>query len=88
MMYRFISVKTTRVKVGLARMIWSYTAWKLIWSELPTCRENQLTNWPNYHKDKESVKAIAPIQPTDILVIGALADHAKGYSCRDEPSKR
>ena len=33
------------------------------------------TNWPNHHKDKESVKAIALIQPTDILVIGAFADH-------------
>lgn len=33
------------------------------------------TNWPNHHKDKETVKAIALIQPTDIFVIGALADH-------------
>ena len=32
------------------------------------------TNGPNHHKDKETVKAIALIQPTDILVIGALAD--------------
>ena len=32
------------------------------------------TNGPNHHKDKESVKTIALIQPTDILVIGALAD--------------
>ena len=32
------------------------------------------TNWPNHHKDKETVKAIALIQPTDILVVGTLAD--------------
>ena len=32
------------------------------------------TNRPNHHKDKETVKTIALIQPTDILVIGALAD--------------
>ena len=32
------------------------------------------TNGPNHHKNKETVKTIALIQPTDILVIGALAD--------------
>ena len=32
------------------------------------------TNGPNHHKDKETVKTIAFIQPTDILVISALAD--------------
>ena len=32
------------------------------------------TNGPNHHKDKETVKTIALIQPADILVIGALAD--------------
>ena len=32
------------------------------------------TNGPNHHKDKETVKTIALIQPTDILVIGTLAD--------------
>ena len=32
------------------------------------------TNGPNHHKDKETVKTIALIQPTDVLVIGALAD--------------
>ena len=32
------------------------------------------TNGPNHHKDKETVKTIALIQPTNILVIGALAD--------------
>ena len=32
------------------------------------------TNGPNHHKDKETVKTIALIQPTDILVVGALAD--------------
>ena len=32
------------------------------------------TNGPNHHEDKETVKTIALIQPTDILVIGALAD--------------
>ena len=32
------------------------------------------TNGPNHHKDKETVKTIAFIQPTDILVIGALTD--------------
>ena len=32
------------------------------------------TNWPNHHKNKETVKTIALIQPTDVLVIGALAD--------------
>ena len=31
-------------------------------------------NWPNHHKNKETVKTIALIQPADILVIGALAD--------------
>ena len=31
-------------------------------------------NRSNHHKDKETVKAIALIQPADILVIGALAD--------------
>ena len=33
------------------------------------------TNGPNHHKDKETVKAIALIQPTDVLVVGALADN-------------
>ena len=42
------------------------------------------TNWPNHHKDKESVKAIALIQPTDILVIGALADHGLDKGCSVE----
>ena len=32
------------------------------------------TDRPNHHKDKETVKTIALIQPTDVLVIGALAD--------------
>ena len=32
------------------------------------------TNGPNHHNNKETVKTIALIQPTDILVIGALAD--------------
>ena len=32
------------------------------------------TNGPNHHKNKETVKTIALIQPADILVIGALAD--------------
>ena len=32
------------------------------------------TNGPNHHKDKETVKTIALIQPTDVLVIGTLAD--------------
>lgn len=32
------------------------------------------TNGPNHHKDKETVKTIALIQPTDILVVGALTD--------------
>ena len=32
------------------------------------------TNGPNHHKDKETVKTIALIQPADVLVIGALAD--------------
>ena len=31
-------------------------------------------NRPNHHKDKETVKTIALIQPTDVLVVGALAD--------------
>ena len=31
-------------------------------------------NRPNHHKDKETVKTIALIQPAYILVIGALAD--------------
>ena len=42
------------------------------------------TNGPNHHKDKESVKAIALIQPTDILVIGALADHGLDKGCSVE----
>ena len=42
------------------------------------------TNWPNHHKDKESVKAIALIQPTNILVIGALADHGLDKGCSVE----
>ena len=32
------------------------------------------TNGPDHHKDKETGKTIALIQPADILVIGALAD--------------
>ena len=32
------------------------------------------TNGPNHHKDKETVKTIALIQPTDVLVVSALAD--------------
>ena len=32
------------------------------------------TNGPNHHKDKETVKTIALVQPADVLVIGALAD--------------
>ena len=32
------------------------------------------TNWPNHHKDKETVKTIALIQPTDVLIVGTLAD--------------
>lgn len=32
------------------------------------------TNRPNHHKDKETVKTIALIQPADVLVIGTLAD--------------
>ena len=32
------------------------------------------TNGPNHHKNKETVKTIALVQPADILVIGALAD--------------
>ena len=32
------------------------------------------TNGPNHHKNKETVKTIALIQPTDILVVGTLAD--------------
>ena len=32
------------------------------------------TNGPNHHKDKETIKTIALIQPADIFVIGALAD--------------
>lgn len=32
------------------------------------------TDGPDHHKDKETLKALALIQPADILVIGALAD--------------
>ena len=32
------------------------------------------TNGPNHHKNKETVKTIALIQPADILVIGTFAD--------------
>ena len=32
------------------------------------------TNWPNHHKNKETVKTIALIQPADVLVVGTLAD--------------
>ena len=42
------------------------------------------TDWPNHHKDKETVKAIALIKPTDILVIGALADHGLDKGCSVE----
>ena len=31
-------------------------------------------NWPNHHKNKETVKTIALIQPANVLIIGALAD--------------
>ena len=31
-------------------------------------------NWPNHHKDKETIEAIALIQPADILVVGTFAD--------------
>ena len=42
------------------------------------------TNGPDHHKDKESFKAIALIQPTDILVIGAFADHRLDKGCSVE----
>ena len=42
------------------------------------------TNGPNHHKDKKSIKAIALIQPTDILVIGTLADHGLDKGCSVE----
>ena len=47
------------------------------------------TNGPNHHKDKETVKTIALIQPTDILVIGALADDGldKGSSIETDEVK-
>ena len=32
------------------------------------------TNWPNHHKNKETVKTIALIQPANVLIIGALTD--------------
>ena len=32
------------------------------------------TNGPNHHKDKETVKTIALVQPANILVVGTLAD--------------
>ena len=32
------------------------------------------TNGPNHHKDKETIEAIALIQPADILVVGTFAD--------------
>ena len=32
------------------------------------------TNRPNHHKDKETVKTIALIQPANVLVVGTLAD--------------
>ena len=32
------------------------------------------TNGPNHHKNKETVKTIALIQPANVLIIGALAD--------------
>ena len=40
------------------------------------------TDGPNHHKDKETLKAIALIQPAHILVIGPLADDGldKGWS--------
>ena len=31
-------------------------------------------NWPNHHKNKETVKTIALIQPANVLIIGALTD--------------
>ena len=45
------------------------------------------TNGPNHHKDKESVKAIALIQPTDILVIGTFADHGLNKGCSVETNQ-
>ena len=39
------------------------------------------TNGPNHHKDKETVKTIALIQPADILVVGALADDRLDKGC-------
>mgnify|MGYP001506442639 CR=1 FL=1 len=47
------------------------------------------TNGPNHHKNKETVKAIALIQPADILVIGALADDGldKGSSIETDEVK-
>ena len=32
------------------------------------------TNGPNHHKNKETVKTIALIQPADVFVVGTLAD--------------
>ena len=47
------------------------------------------TNGPNHHKNKETVKTITLIQPTDILVIGALADDGldKGSSIETDEVK-
>ena len=47
------------------------------------------TNGPNHHKDKETVKTIALIQPTDVLVVGALADDGldKGSSIESHQIK-
>ena len=42
-----------------------------------SCQHTEKVSWtngPNHHKDKETVKTIALVQPTDVLVIGTLAD--------------
>ena len=45
------------------------------------------TNRPNHHKDKETVETIALIQPTDVLVVGALADDRLNEGCSVEANQ-
>ena len=33
------------------------------------------TNWPDHHKDEESIESLAFIEPADILVVSLLTDH-------------
>ena len=44
-------------------------------------------NWPNHHKNKETVKAIALVQPADVLIIGTFADDRLHEGCSVEANQ-